>query len=212
MYEYRTIPLQTILNENNLVKAHEVIMLNEYEIAFALGSALGGLLLLAVALTWVGQWAWAWIDEQKEIGNNPILSFLSVKRVVKGRYSEYIYPVYAYHDEKERERRIKDGDVRVYSKYKEDSGSSYWHVCSSRCKHPSNIEPDTTALQCIIHLVFFGLIALPLTCLILFKVYPLTLAAISFLLLAFLARYVRRIHKSFKKHVIDPAAHKEAED
>ena len=59
--------------------------------------------------------------------------------------------------------------------------------------------------------VFFPLLLLlfsPLAIVIGYRLYPLTIAAITLFLLARLARFARRHRKLFDKHLKDPEAHK----
>lgn len=53
-------------------------------------------------------------------------------------------------------------------------------------------------------IVFLG----PMLAVIAFKLYPVTLTAVTLYLLARLARFARRHKKLFDKHINDPAAHK----
>ena len=179
---------------------------NEYEIAFMLGCIFIGLLVLAYILSWACQWAWAWIDDKKEIDRNFVSRKLSIKKLVKGKNTDYIYPVYAAYDEDSLEKAIRRNDAYAYSNRKEDENKSTDGISSY--KFDFDITRDHEVSESIEIYAFIVAGFFPMVALIMVKLYPLTLTLGTLSLVAALARFARRNHKIFIEHTKDLEAHK----
>ena len=53
--------------------------MNEYEIAGVVSGSIAAIWILVYILCWVGQWAWAWVDDAKVHKGNLIVGFLAKK-------------------------------------------------------------------------------------------------------------------------------------
>ena len=62
--------------------------MNEYEIAGIIGGCLAAAWILAYLFSWIGCWAWAWVDDSKAPKSNPIIAWFMYKLGWKDRESD----------------------------------------------------------------------------------------------------------------------------
>jgi len=168
--------------------------MNEYEIAFYCGLGLSAFCIIAYVLSWVVQWAWAWIDDGKASKKNWIAS--------KTIFSKWKYPVHNdYGDALERKAKT-NADGWGYAKDKKHTHKSVHNL-----KHGIDYLYDWQISGRYFWLVL-GMIPLPVVAVLMYDVYPITLTIGVLIVLAYLARFSRRHKKIFDEHVKDKGAHK----
>ena len=185
--------------------------MNEYEIAFTIGGCLAVLWIVAYILCWVGQWAWAWIDDSEAGKRSLFIKLFDKTKAVP--YSEWKYPVYNK-GPKELAKAVDDGTVKSFdifgyakdaklentSVHKIEEGIDYIYDSSLRRKQDKS--PDSHAP---IALLISALT--PIGSVLIFKVYPIALSVAVLCAVAYLARFTRRNKKMFDEHTKDKNAH-----
>lgn len=63
--------------------------MNEYEIAITVGVCLAAMWVLAYILCWIGQWAWAWINDSEVGKRNKMVEVIALR--VGYEIVDYIY-------------------------------------------------------------------------------------------------------------------------
>ena len=154
--------------------------MNEYEIAVVVGSCLAVLWFVAYVFCWIGQRAWAWVDDS-EAGDNWFYS--KIISSFKGRHK---YTV-----------RWANGKIYGYIKNKADHGKHFGDV------NESEIRGQFTFISLTFLIPMFS----PIIALGAFKLYPITLSIAVLCAVAYLARFTRRNKKMFDEHTKDKNAH-----
>lgn len=167
--------------------------MNEYQIAIFASGFIAAFLVVLYVLCWVGQWAWAWVDDS-EIDNENILS----KHMTLRRFSKWKYPVWNGRktDSKKPFGYAKDESLNDSSVHNLREGVDYLY----------DWRFPVTLGGFISSTVIVSL--MPIISLLAFKFYYVLIPILSLFLLAHLARFARRHKKIFDDHVKDKGAHK----
>ena len=169
--------------------------MNEYEIAFVFSAVILAACVSAYVFSWVVQWGWCWVDDSKMGKKNWLAGKLT--------FTKWIYPVYNAHGG-DLERAVKSSEEPLgYAKNKEHENKGVYGLEEGKDYKYSNSINSSIWLAALL----FSLA--PLVLLFSFKVYPLTLASITIVLIAYTVRFARRNKKMFDLHVTDKGAHKE---
>lgn len=202
MSQYPVVSLQTMLNRP--LPIIEENPMNVYEIAVSIGAIIFCFWILAAILSCICQWCWAWIDDSKFQGN----WLYDKMTLISSEHEEFIYPLYEGSYDKSRKR-----GMCYLSKIKKHKGGVMKELLYEEGVSRSDFikKIDLKSLETY-WLVVIATPCIPMSCLVAFQVYPITLAVFTLSLLAFLARFARRNQKLFKEHVIDKNAHKALDD
>lgn len=84
--------------------------MNAYCIAASAGVVIFAMWILAYILCWVGQWAWAWIDDSEVEGTNKLVKFLAMKVFGYGFFHAGRYRRFTDSDDYYKECRATDGE------------------------------------------------------------------------------------------------------
>ncbi len=168
--------------------------MNEYEIALSAGGVIFAFCISAYIFTWLIQWAWAWLDDAKVSESNWLEEKL--------RFTKWKYPLHNAFGDELKEAIKSNRKPFAYAKdEKLKNKSVHGLVCDKDYKYTHNINSSIWLTTLVASLS-------PILFLFAFKVYPLTLAIITIVLIAFTARFARRNKKMFDSHVKDKDAHK----
>lgn len=168
--------------------------MNEYQIAVVCGIGLGLCWLLAYLLCWLGQWAWAWVDDSEISLENWL-----AKRV---NFSKWKYPV--HNDYGEALKRAAKNGKKPFGWAKE---KKHEHKSVGELKHGKEYVYSHERVPGILSLILLSM-ALPMFVLIAFKLYSVALIILTLMVIAWVARFSRRHKKLFDKHITDKEAHK----
>jgi hypothetical protein len=163
--------------------------MNEYQIASIVGGVIAVGWFVAYVLCWLGQWAWAWVDDS-EVGKRNWLAS-------KINFSKWKYPVYLYSES------FENGDKpHGYAKDKK-----YNNTKCGGLREGVDYKYGFNTYGGIISTTFITSL-IPMFAVISFNLYPVTLAFLCVALIAWVARFSRRHKKLFDKHIVDKDAHK----
>ena len=150
--------------------------------------------LTALSISAIASFVWAWVDDKETVGFNPYISILAK---IRG----------CYYSAKEAERLIRKGyGARTCH---EDLLVAQWMGNNQKSHGYGEIREfldrykEDTVKRDGFWLVSFILLLSPTIIWVSFLFYPIVLSAVSFWLIANLARYARRHKKLFDKHLKD---------
>ena len=165
--------------------------INEYE--------LGAAISVTVFVSWIvglicfELWThvWAWVDESK-VGRNWLIKKFEK---VNEKNGEWIYPIY-YSSISGLKGYAKDKKFDGSTDMSLNHGTDYIYDHEKKTSHNNNIA----------HWVA-GTSASPFAILIGFKIYPVTVATVAMVLIAYLSRFTRRLNKKYNAHAADKSVH-----
>ena len=159
-------------------------ILNNYNPFVITGIVLSCLWLGAYILSWVIQWAWAWVDESKVSRNNWIASIFSGNLKKDGWYENLAF-------------NYLPSSFYKYNQYKNGQ-------CVSKNDHYHEYiigKINTLGYFSILPLIWFGMLCL--------NFWYISLYFVLAYGIAFTARMGRRGQKMLKAHIEDKNAHKD---
>jgi hypothetical protein len=155
----------------------------------------------AYVLSWVAQWAWAWIDDSEVGDKNWLAEKISL---VETPFAKWKYPVYnaaqkELDSNSNPDRKAfgfaKDPDLNNKSVYDLVEGRDYLYTWRTGVRANYVAIPIASSLSPVIIVVCV-------------QFYPVALTVGSLFLMAHMARFGRRHKKLFDKHLTDKDAHK----
>lgn len=167
--------------------------MNEYQIAIWCGVTIAALWLVAYILCWIGQWAWAWVDDDEIDSSNWLAG--------KIHFSKWKYPVYNNYgiglEEAVKENKKPFG----YAKDKKHENKSIGKLTEGvDYKYSHSVGGGIITLSFLTSL-------LPILFVVSLHFYPIVLAVLILATIAWVARFSRRHKKLFDKHIQDKDAH-----
>ena len=176
--------------------------INEYQIAACVSLIVMFLWVISFILTEVWRYSWAWVDDSEPSKENLIVSKM---RLI--RKSDWKYPVFncSKEYEKDPERRGEIFGYAMDEKFNEtschtlDEGIDYYYY-----PHNDNKVKDSLSIYAGIIPVS---ILLPFCVLLFIKFYIIIIFIGTFILIANLTRFSRRLSKRFKLHEDDKKIH-----
>ena len=158
-----------------------IVNLEMFKMAVGASLLIAVIIVIGIILGYIAAYSWKFIDDSDKVGDN--LFF----RILPNFNKKYKYKLLWV-----------SGRLYGYSKDKRDDGK-YWIDCNNvNCFSKGELIGLNILILAASPVVLFGAIA----------VYPITIAAIILTVVAYLARFTRRLSKAFDKHTKDANAHK----
>jgi len=171
--------------------------MNEYEISFFIGGCILIVGIMLYVLSWVIQWAWAWVDDTKASDENWISS--------KCKSSKWKYPVYNAFGEGLASAIKENAKPFGFAKDKANKNKAVTNL-KEGVDYVYSHSDLASSRYCLY--VFISMLS-PIVAVLSFKVYNIVMALMIIVMVAYLARFAKRSKKLFDKHVKDKGAHKE---